>query len=131
MLKILLLAPLIWIAFYGGLALVAVLVGTVWRRLRRSVDRTLNPTAVYRLRARMKRLARPTLLLIPAKAPGFSKIGGLPELPEGVAWPRDEDGPAAFVAQLDLAAFSRLDGFDWLPRTGRIYLFFEDQRRSR
>ena len=82
----------------------------------------------YRIRSRLRRMARPTLLLIPAKSPGFSKIGGLPELPSGVAWPQGDSAPKAFLAQIEITAFRRHGGFDWLPESGRMYLFFDDDR---
>lgn len=83
--------------------------------------------ATYRMRARLRRMARPTLLLIPAKAPGFSKVGGLPELPPGTPWPSGDKEPPAFVAQIDVGAFRAHGGFDWLPEAGRLYLFFDDR----
>jgi uncharacterized protein YwqG len=63
--------------------------------------------------------------------PGTSKIGGTPDLPRGVDWPRraataasGRDFPLAFLAQLDLAALSRLPGFDAdLPSHGLLSLF--------
>lgn len=84
----------------------------------------------YRMRSRLRRMTRPTLLLIPARSPGFSKIGGLPELPPGVSWPDGDREPPAFVAQIDVAAFRAHGGIDWLPESGRIYLFFDDDRNG-
>lgn len=84
----------------------------------------------HRLRSRLRRMTRPTLLLIPAKSPGFSKIGGLPELPPGVSWPEGDREPPAFVAQIDIATFRAHGDFDWLPESGRIYLFFDDDRNG-
>lgn len=82
------------------------------------------------LRARMRRSVRPTLLLVPATAPGFSKIGGLPDLPAAAAWPIGLSQPRAFVAQVDLATFQGESGIDWLPIEGRLYLFFDDDRNG-
>ena len=81
-----------------------------------------------RIRGRMKRAAQPTLLLTPAREPGFSKLGGDPELPLGVAWPDDGGRQRDFVAQIDLAAFRQHGGPDWLPTSGRVYVFVDETR---
>lgn len=74
--------------------------------------------------------ARPALLLQTCStdedelAPGRSKIGGRPDLPNGVEWPRHSSGkPLAFLAQIDLAeaaASARLPG---LPDAGLLHVF--------
>lgn len=97
-----------------------------WRRRGRGRPATRD----YQLRARLKRLARPTLLLFPARSPGFSKLGGHPELPPDVPWPIGEDGPLTFVAQLDLGAFQPYGEFAWLPRAGSLFFFFDDARNG-
>ena len=86
--------------------------------LRRSVD--IGPLA-----ARIRRLVRPTLLFVPATAPGFSKLGGDPELPADLAWPAGHDRPRTFLAQIDLAALAPEFGIDWLPEEGRLYAFYD------
>lgn len=80
------------------------------------------------LRARMKALARPTLRLTPATTPDFSKLGGEPELPAGVAWPMGEKAPRAFLLQVDLAAASLVGAPEWLPTEGKLYVFYDDRR---
>ena len=80
-----------------------------------------------RLRGRMRRLARPTLLLVPSAAAGFSKLGGDPELPDGVAWPEVRGRPCAFLAQVDLAALQRHATLDWLPDAGLIQAFVDPE----
>lgn len=79
-----------------------------------------------RVLARVRRMARPTLLMAPAKPPGFSKLGGQPEMPDGVAWPSSEGRPRAFLAQLDLAEVRAAGGPEWLPGEGRLYAFCDD-----
>src|SRR5207237_7059928 len=37
--------------------------------------------------------------------PGASRVGGLPDLPPGVEWPRHDGKRLPFVAQLDLSEF--------------------------
>jgi uncharacterized protein YwqG len=81
-----------------------------------------------RLRGLMKRMARQTLLLAPTKAPAFSKLGGEPELPEGLTWPEGVKEPRAFLAQIDLAEVRASDGPEWLPAEGRLYAFYDDWR---
>lgn len=80
--------------------------------------------------ARMRRAVRPTLLLVPARDPGFSKIGGKPNLPSQTPWPTGDLGPRIFVAQIDLAAFQPHVQLDWLPSEGRLYAFFDDERNG-
>jgi uncharacterized protein YwqG len=75
---------------------------------------------------RMKSMAKPALLLVEATAPGFSKMGGRPDLPAGVEWPRTET-PRAFVCQIDLVETSSPDKPDWLPETGRLYVFKDSE----
>ena len=74
----------------------------------------------------------------PPKKPGSSKVGGVPDVPKGFAWPsegsandddedEDEDdddagdgGPLTFVCQINLAELPADAG---LPKTGMLYLF--------
>lgn len=70
-------------------------------------------------------MARQSLLLVRAAEPGFSKLGGDPELPDGVAWPEVRGRPCAFVAQIDLSALPRDAGLNWLPGTGLLYAFVD------
>lgn len=114
---------------WAGLFVLLGLTSDAYRALRRrrGLARAIPD---YGLRARVKRLAKPTLLLVPAKIAGFSKIGGRPELPPGLSWPGGPDGALTFVAQIDIDAFHRYGGFDWLPNFGRLYLFFDAMRNG-
>jgi uncharacterized protein YwqG len=78
-----------------------------------------------KVRRRMKRGEQPTLLLGEAPSPGFSKLGGDPELPAGTIWPSNERGPLTFLAQVDLAEVHAGGGPGWLPQTGALYAFAE------
>lgn len=57
--------------------------------------------------------------------PGHSKIGGRPDLPESVAWPRDAKGRArlSFLLQIDMGELTRIEQDSPLPHTGMLYLF--------
>jgi hypothetical protein len=56
---------------------------------------------------------------------GTSRIGGLPDLPRGMEWPRYEDRPLVFLAQIDLAEAAPLDDEELLPRTGWLWFFYD------
>jgi len=55
---------------------------------------------------------------------GVSRIGGLPDLPEGVEWPRWKGTPMSFVAQLNMSAVAAYDTGGLLPHEGILYFFF-------
>ncbi|MEU6238042.1 YwqG family protein [Kitasatospora sp. NPDC047058] len=89
-------------------------------------------------------LFRPSLALEPlaleplvpdadaSAAPSAGRLGGLPALPEGTAWPEFAGRPMQFLAQLDCAGLAEAfrttgDGGDWpLPDEG-LLLFFHDE----
>jgi uncharacterized protein YwqG len=91
-------------------------------------------------------LARPSVRLATHAAPyvesaiGESRIGGVPDVPPGFAWPRwipatprqdkfgepwQPNGPAplGFIAQIDLSAAPHVD--DGLPASGWLYFFYD------
>lgn len=83
----------------------------------------------------LNREARPCAYMTPAqpasasdRAPGASRIGGLPDLPKAVDWPHGLDkegrphGYATFLAQINLADLPPIDGLP-LPRGGVLALF--------
>lgn len=64
--------------------------------------------------------------LIDAAKPGFSKLGGVPDVPNGFRWPTDRNGPMAFLAQFDLGEVSQHDGDGLLPKSGRLWFFYDN-----
>lgn len=111
------------------IAMVGVFLLVGWVR-DRIVGKKAEPPGAdgSRLRGRMTRMARQTLLLTPTKTPAFSKLGGDPELPEDLTWPEGEKGPRAFLAQIDLAEVRAAGGPEWLPAEGRLYAFYDEWR---
>lgn len=88
---------------------------------------------------RIRALARPAWLLGPGHdaqdppAVGGSRIGGLPDLPEDMSWPTVRVAPGeevalAFTAQIDLAEVPGAADAGWLPATGRLWFFFDEDR---
>jgi hypothetical protein len=58
-----------------------------------------------------------------------SRVGGVPDLPPGVRWPRAGDADYNFIAQLDLGLLPRRSP---LPQRGMLYFFLgEDEPRTR
>jgi len=58
----------------------------------------------------------------PDRAP-FSRLGGLPEMPASVEWPRSDTRPLSFLGQLALSEFRSFDAAPLLPERGRLYFF--------
>lgn len=81
-------------------------------------------------------LARPTVTVRRTKAgpgelsPGGSRIGGLPDLPPGVAWPSWRDQPLAFLAQIDLSELSELPVARVLPDSGLLSFFYHADQET-
>lgn len=57
---------------------------------------------------------------------GSSKFGGIPDLPDGFAWPRREEGnPLVFLCQFNLAELAPYDRDGLLPGEGMLYFFYD------
>jgi uncharacterized protein YwqG len=59
-----------------------------------------------------------------------SKLGGLPDLPDGLDWPGWKGRPLAFLAQIDLASAHDAGGPDWLPDTGMLFFFYDPDQST-
>ncbi|MHB1456140.1 MAG: YwqG family protein [Armatimonadota bacterium] len=56
---------------------------------------------------------------------GESKIGGSPDLPPEIKWPRSENEPLSFVAQFKMSDTAVYDADYVLPPTGMMYFFYD------
>ncbi len=56
--------------------------------------------------------------------PGTSKLGGLPDLASGVAWPEWQGVPQSFVGQIRLADVQPFDAEHVLPTNGLLSFFY-------
>lgn len=78
---------------------------------------------------------RPGVQLVAATKPGFSKLGGVPDVTSGFTWPIAgksrsmwrfvRERPMAFLAQIDLAEVGDQDRSGLLPRSGRLWFFYD------
>lgn len=83
--------------------------------------------AIESLRKQVAHAGVPALHLRAADAGGFSKLGGLPEMPPELPWPEWKGKPLAFLAQLDLGEIHQAMP-SWLPESGCLYFFYvQDQ----
>jgi len=79
------------------------------------------------LRARVKELLEPSLLLVPGGPDKRSKLGGDPDLPSGVDRPTRAGPALAFLAQVDLTEARASDGPAWLPDRGGLFAFYDPE----
>lgn len=78
------------------------------------------------LEKEIRALSRPALHLINSPVPRFSRLGGLPNLPESEAWPQRRDGvPLHFLAQLDLPELEAGRICDYMPPKGCLFFFYD------
>lgn len=61
---------------------------------------------------------------------GLSRMGGLPDLPQGMAWPQGRQGALSFVMQLRLDEATGTLHFG-LPDQGMLYFFVEDDELAK
>jgi uncharacterized protein YwqG len=74
-------------------------------------------------------LKKPTIFLRDNIQKIFSKLGGLPSLPQKEEWPIWKGKPMSFLCQLDLSSLPKDDSFSDFPASG-VLLFFYDQDQS-
>jgi uncharacterized protein YwqG len=60
--------------------------------------------------------------------PGESRVGGVPDLPNGATWPSCDGEPLSFLAQFDLTAITVYDSQKRLPSTGYLYFFYDAEQ---
>ena len=75
---------------------------------------------------RVRAMEVPALHMVATdKAGVFSKIGGLPNLPAGLEWPKWKGVPLAFLAQIDLRESPESRPIENLPPSGQLYFFYD------
>jgi uncharacterized protein YwqG len=83
----------------------------------------------------LEALARPSIRLSPSgrpldKSSGASRLGGEPDLPRQVEWPRFQGSSQSFVAQVDLADTRAVDVDRVLPAHGLLSFFYDSEQRT-
>jgi uncharacterized protein YwqG len=80
-------------------------------------------------------MARPSVRLaadpaLPTAEPAASRLGGAPDLPASISWPRNEDGPLSFIAQVNLADVAAYEPEGVLPSDGLLSFFYDAVTQS-
>lgn len=65
-----------------------------------------------------------------AFAVGTSKIGGLPYLPDGIAWPEWKGIPQSFIAQIRMDDVRQYDVNKVLPKDGMLWFFYDAHQET-
>jgi len=79
----------------------------------------------------IRSLVRPAVAIISERvsqeqlAPNQSRMGGLPHLPAGMAWPMFRKDPLTHIATIRLSEASKFDHSGILPRRGLLYFWYE------
>jgi uncharacterized protein YwqG len=73
-------------------------------------------------------LRQPALALRSNQAEPFNRIGGLPNLPSSLLWPRWKDKPLSFLCQLDLSRIPLDCEYPEIPSSGRLYFFYDQEQ---
>lgn len=61
---------------------------------------------------------------------GVSRLGGLPDLPPGHAWPAMNGAPMSFVGQIRLQEAHAIPGGEALPATGLLSFFYDASQQT-
>jgi uncharacterized protein YwqG len=59
---------------------------------------------------------------------GTSKAGGNPDLPPGTPWPKWEERPMCFLAQINLAELAQFEASELLPSSGVLSFFYDSEQ---
>lgn len=75
-------------------------------------------------------LRQPAIRLCAAESAGFSKLGGMPNLPESFVWPEWKGKPHSFLCQLALADLPPDAMPTECPRTGYLFIFYDQDQNT-
>ena len=92
--------------------------------------RRLEAAGLGRFADPLVQMARPSVRLVadsalPVEARTASRLGGAPDLPPAIAWPRNDDEPLSFIAQVNLADVASYESEGILPRDGLLSFFYD------
>ncbi|AGF53508.1 sll5081 (plasmid) [Synechocystis sp. PCC 6803] len=71
------------------------------------------------------KLGKNCLRLVTSEIESASFLGGKPLVSSSINWPRKNDKPLGFIAQLDLSEINNEQAIEWLPNSGRLLFFYD------
>lgn len=80
--------------------------------------------------AYLNTLKKPALALRKSEVKTFSRMGGLPALPDGTPWPEWKGVPLAFLCQLDLQEIPPNCERNGLPESSMLYFFYNQEQET-
>ncbi len=95
------------------------------------IEAVFEKAGLTRLKKDIDALARPSIRLTLAEVDestlqaGASKFGGVPDLPEGTAWPEKKGQPQSFIAQIRFEDVHAYDVDKVLPEKGTLWFFYD------
>jgi uncharacterized protein YwqG len=96
----------------------------------------LSQAGLNTVAANARQLLRPSIRLATHQVDGSSlpvgssKLGGLPDLPQGAAWPTGKGALLSFVAQIRLDDIHALAAASALPPVGLLSFFYDAQQST-
>lgn len=77
----------------------------------------------------MRPLAVPAIHIVRSDTPSRSHLGGIADLPAGLAWPEYEGSSLSLLAHLSLSHLHAAHQIEWLPTTGSLLFFYDVDRQ--
>lgn len=74
---------------------------------------------------KLLKLGKKCLRVIASDSKVNSFLGGLPYVSSEIEWPRKNNNPLGFIAQLDLSEINKDNIVSWLPNEGRLLFFYD------
>jgi hypothetical protein len=94
----------------------------------KSIRETLTAIGLGRIANQVESAVKQSALLVATdrSEDATTRLGGMPNLPSEIEWPRWKGKPLAFVAQIDLAALPIIENL-CLPRNGALFFFYDGE----
>ncbi len=96
----------------------------------------LAAAGLARVTPDLERLLAPSIRLTTSRtdedkiAVGASKLGGLPDMPAGAAWPIGKGAPLAFITQIRLEDVRAFEAAQALPAAGLLTFFYDAAQQT-